>query len=146
MEFDETYEETTISDFDGISEDEYDEPAHHEIVEALQRLNQTVNHLIGMILDDDQSVDNQTKYRNSTEIEFDYALLNTLQRYRLSDKNARDYVIEAYIRNLIFRAVHSSFFDGQHFFGVHSESLHAVLEKMMSLLLLNGMFQKNFFF
>jgi hypothetical protein len=140
------FDESTDRDFEGSSETNSDgssanvfyEPPVHRSLDALHRLNNTVNNLISIMLTDVQSVNNETASRKSTEIGFDYALFNLFQRYRLTDTNARDFVIKVYIRNLIFCAVHSWFFEGQHFYGVLSDSHHASLEVMMTKLLSNG--------
>ena len=55
----------------------------------------------------------------------------------LSD-DARDYVVDIILHNLIALLVHKYFFKGGHFFGVGSKTLHEYLESMFSKLVAGG--------
>ena len=58
----------------------------------------------------------------------------------------KDLVVEAALRNLIYSLLHKHFFNGGHFFGVGSETLHGYLETMLSKLVAGGKFFSSSFF
>jgi hypothetical protein len=51
----------------------------------------------------------------------------------LSD-DTRDFVVDIILHNLISSIIHKRFFEGRHFFGVGSETIHEYLETMFSKL------------
>ena len=133
------FEYTSGSESEDSSNSEFDdEPSDDQMVETVQGLNAAIDNLLSKMLIDAQTPNTLTTLPETSGPYFDYSLLNFFQRYRLSLSSARKYVVEIYIRNTILDAIHTQFFDGHHFFGVGSETYHAIVEQFMSALLSNG--------
>jgi hypothetical protein len=110
-----------------------------QIVDAVNGLNYSIDNLIANVLAAEQCFSPPSDPdRNPPKLNTDAALLAFLNNSRLSDGNARVFVVEFLLRNLIISALHTHFFEGRHFFGVGNESLHAYLERMMTELIAGG--------
>lgn len=117
-----------------------DDISESEVDELLRSMNYSIDHMITTIIfqySDSRGADRHP-VSHQQPLKIDDTLLQIINKYRLSERNARILVVEFYLRNLIITSIHSHFFEGEHFFGVGSESLRGNLDHMMNELIVNG--------
>ena len=105
------------------------------VVEDLKLINYLVDKLITTILGAERFPDHHSIPGSIP----DALVIDFLTKYPLSVVNAREFLVDFILRDSIFNSLHSSFFDGNYFFGVGSETLHSLLEEMILIMIANGM-------
>lgn len=114
-----------------------DDLSETQVVDDLHLLNYSIDNLIISIIAADHSLPHR-RNQIPTESACDAALLEYLRKSKLSDRDARAFVIDNHLRNLILTLVHIHFFKGEIFFGVGSETLREYLDRMITVLVEDG--------
>ena len=124
-----------------------DNKSEAQIVDAVHRINYSIDNLISNILYKVKK--SKLPYRSSrkhnalttkpdTSGITCMALWSMLMDFRPSHHTTRDLVVETVLHNHISSLIHVHFFEGGHFFGVGSEALRKDLEIMLSKLVAGG--------
>jgi hypothetical protein len=111
-----------------------------DALNAVQRLNYLVDGLIVNIIANHHPSGSgfDACYPTNQDSDDSDALGKFLKSHRLTDVDARDFVAEFLLRNLVFSLLHTHYFDGPFFWGVESESLRTHLERVMTELFATG--------
>lgn len=120
-----------------------DELSETEVLDAVNQLNYCIDNLMLNITAADESSHSHCNLRKPTVSDCDATILAILNNSQLSDRHARDFVVENHLRNLICTLLHTHFFDGHHFSAVGSETLRSetlrqYLDRMITVLIEGG--------
>ena len=80
------------------------------------------------------------KRHRASDTNLDTPLQFLLDESAQLSNDAMGLVVEIILLNLIFTLLHKHFFNGEHFFGVGSDTLYEYLETMLSKLVAGGKF------
>lgn len=115
-----------------------DQLSETQVLDALHLLNYSIDNLIVNIIAADRLLPSHRNHKLPTDSACDAALLAFLRNSRLSDGDARSFVVENHLRNLVLILIHIHFFDGRFFFGVGSDTIREYLDRMITILIEDG--------
>jgi hypothetical protein len=117
-----------------------DDLSESECLDCVRRLNDSIDKLMVMIMARIQDPRPQTGSQGLPRPVPGGLLHEALGGYSLLEEDARQIVVEFFLRDLVLSLLYFHFFEGHCFFGVGSDSLREHLDQMMGHLEAKGEF------